>query len=153
MKELLKSLSHRINLVSAYWQSQSEESLSLKSSPEKWSKKEVLGHLIDSAQNNIRRFVVGQYQSKAQIIYEQNIWVKAADYQTYPSEDLLELWRLLNKHLVRVLANLPEEKYQVLTNWTKEAVPDAYPTLWEVAQDYLCHLDHHLKQLGMRINE
>ncbi|NBB30802.1 hypothetical protein [Cellulophaga sp. BC115SP] len=59
MKELLESLSHRIDLVSAYWQSQSEESLSLKSSSEKWSKKEVLGHLIDSAQNNVRRFVVG----------------------------------------------------------------------------------------------
>ena len=48
-----------------------------------------MGHLCDSAQTNIRRMVVGQYQVDANIIYEQNVWVKAADYQHYDSSQLL----------------------------------------------------------------
>ena len=42
----------------------SEQEYALKPLPHKWSKKEILGHLVDSAQNNIRRFIVAQYEVK-----------------------------------------------------------------------------------------
>ena len=59
-----------------------EVELSAKSSPSKWSKIEVLGHLIDSAHNNLRRFICGQYESSPpKIIYEQDFWVRANDYE------------------------------------------------------------------------
>ncbi len=45
---------------------------SAKPIPSKWSKKEILGHLIDSAQTNIRRFVLGQYEEQPYLVYEQN---------------------------------------------------------------------------------
>ncbi len=51
-----------------------------KPNPAKWSKREVLGHLIDSARNNIRRFLVAQYDYKPKIIYVQDTWVAAANY-------------------------------------------------------------------------
>ena len=44
-----------------------------KPDPAKWSKKEVLGHLIDSAHNNLRRFVVGQYEQQPNIVYDQDL--------------------------------------------------------------------------------
>src|SRR5580693_8174910 len=49
-----------------------EEDFSYKSDPSKWSKKEILGHLVDSAQNNIRRFVVSQYEDIPKIVYQQD---------------------------------------------------------------------------------
>src|SRR5580765_8493896 len=85
----------------------SEEGFGLKESPGKWSKKEILGHLIDSAQNNIRRFIVAQYEDKPKIVYAQDFWVTAANYHTYAINDLVTLWRLLNRHICVVLKNIP----------------------------------------------
>lgn len=59
-----------------------EEDFIAKSNPEKWSKKEIVGHLIDSAQNNLRRFIVGQYEgTPPHVVYDQDFWVKANNYQ------------------------------------------------------------------------
>jgi DinB superfamily len=152
MQEVISQLTQRIEPVKTYISGLSEVELQAKNSPENWSKKEVLGHLIDSAQSNIRRMVVGQYQSEAHIIYRQNEWVKAADYQHYDSADLLQFWILLNKHFCQVLKNLPLENYQTITNWGNETTPmlgQDFVTLQFVANDYIRHLDHHLKQLGM----
>src|ERR1700755_896410 len=71
--------------------------------PGKWSKKEILGHLVDSAQNNIRRFVVAQYEDSPQIVYDQDKWVGLAGYSDYPTRDLVNLWILLNRHICHVL--------------------------------------------------
>ena len=73
----------------------SEAEFSGKPSPTNWSGKELLGHLIDSAQNNIRRFVVAQYEDKPPIVYAQNNWVDAANYQQYDTDDLIMLWQLV----------------------------------------------------------
>ncbi len=154
MQKIINQLNQRIGEVKTCISEQSEMELQAKSSPEKWSKKEILGHLIDSAQSNIRRMVVGQYQSEAHIIYRQNEWVKAADYQHYDSEDLLQFWVLLNKHFCQVLKNLPLENYQTITNWGNETTPmlgQDLVTLEFVAIDYVRHLDHHLRQLGMSL--
>lgn len=118
-----------------------EEGFSFRSAPDKWSRKELLGHLIDSAQNNIRRFVVAQYEDKPLIVYAQDKWVKAAGYQNYAVSELIDLWILLNKHLLVVLRNLPSgiEKREVLTQ-------DLHSIKW-LADDYNKHLLHHLHQV------
>ncbi len=145
MQTLKIALRQRLADVAAYWNTLSEETLRQRPAPGKWSKKEILGHLADSAQNNIRRLTVGQYEAGAHIVYDQDAWVKAADYQAYRSNELLQFWVLLNQHFIRVMENLPHEKYAVLTNWGKTE-PDYVP-LDFVAEDYLRHLDHHLAQL------
>jgi hypothetical protein len=118
-----------------------EASFSYKPSPAKWSGKEYLGHLIDSAQNNIRRFVLAQYQDKPVVIYDQQNWVAAADYQHYPAKDLVALWVLINKHLVIILKNIPEsgQNREVQTQ-------DLHSVKW-LAADYNKHLLHHLHQV------
>ncbi|MEP7229881.1 MAG: DinB family protein [Ginsengibacter sp.] len=112
-----------------------------KSNPAKWSKKEVLGHLIDSTQNNIRRFVVAQYDDKLKITYVQDFWVAAANYQNYFTPDLISLWILLNKHLCIVLKNIPGDSGETLCN-----VGEIRTIVW-LAQDYCKHLLHHLHQI------
>src|SRR5207249_3335248 len=85
----------------------------LKKKPEgKWSKKEELGHCIDSAENNIRRFIVGQYEQEPLIVYKQELWVKANNYQGFKIKELIRLWYLLNKQIVHILTNMPPEKAQ-----------------------------------------
>ena len=119
----------------------SDSDYSKKPLPHKWSKKEILGHLIDSAQNNIRRFIVGQYENEPQIIYQQDEWVRICHYQEYPVQDLIELWQLLNRHICIILGHSTAEN-QNRTVFTGEP----HTIAW-LAADYNKHLLHHLHQV------
>ena len=116
-----------------------------KPNPSKWSKKQILGHLIDSALTNLRRFVITQYQQKQKIVYHQDEWVEIKNYQEADIGELIELWRLLNLQLVRVINRIPEEKLQNICDTGKEAV--AYHSLEFLISDYIVHLKHHLSQI------
>jgi hypothetical protein len=74
MKPIAEELNTIINKYRSSFQSIDEDEFNFKPSPVKWSKKEILGHLIDSAQNNIRRFIVAQYEDKPKIVYNQDKW-------------------------------------------------------------------------------
>jgi DinB superfamily len=75
MKSTAADLENIINFHLSNLKDITEEEYSFKPSPAKWSKKEILGHLIDSAQSNIRRFVVAQYEENPFIKYNQDKWV------------------------------------------------------------------------------
>jgi hypothetical protein len=119
----------------------SEEEYSLKPSPIKWSKKELVGHLIDSAQNNLRRFVVAGYEDNPTINYNQDKWVAINNYQAWDVKDLVQLWQLLNRQIVFVLKNTSAEMSQRI------CITGASYTIEWLAQDYLKHLKHHLHQI------
>jgi hypothetical protein len=113
-----------------------------KPSPGKWSKKEQVGHLIDSAQNNIRRFLEAQYQSQPPtIVYNQDEWVALNNYQSWPADELISLWELLNKQVVFILKSMPADKYNNICNRR-----DPHTILW-LAQDYNKHLLYHLHRI------
>ena len=112
-----------------------------KASPTKWSKKEILGHLVDSAQNNIRRFIVAQYEHEPHIVYNQDQWVTISNYQQYPFTDLVELWYLLNNHICIILENINPEAAQ------RKSRSENLQSIEWLAQDYIKHLRHHLHQV------
>lgn len=115
---------------------------SAKPFPNKWSKKEVLGHLIDSAQNNLRRFICGQYEADPPfIVYQQDFWVEANQYQEAPGAEVIGLWRLINLRICAVLGNMPQK------NYAKEINTGKPHSLEWLAQDYVKHLKHHLNQI------
>lgn len=116
-----------------------------KPNPAKWSRQEVVGHLIDSAQNNLRRFIVGQYQFEPNILYEQEFWVQANNYQQEKQADIIELWKLVNKQICLVLASMPKENYFRLCNTGRET-PSLHSIEW-LAADYVRHLKHHINQV------
>ena len=118
-----------------------ESKMIYKPSPSKWSKKEIMGHMIDSAQNNIRRFIVGQYEDEPKIIYNQDKWVELANYQQYNSTDLINLWWVLNKHICNILNNMPGEMGK------RNCQTEALHSIEWLAEDYLKHLRHHLHQV------
>lgn len=119
--------------------------LSLKENTEKWSKKEILGHLIDSALNNTQRFVRTQHEANPHIVYNQNEWVEILHYQEYDSKELIQLWKYLNKHIIFILDKMPVNKYEFQCNTGKEK--ETLHSLQFLANDYVEHLLHHLKQI------
>ncbi|WEK69269.1 MAG: DinB family protein [Candidatus Chryseobacterium colombiense] len=123
----------------------SEEEWSAKISPEKWSRKEILGHLCDSALSNIRRFVITQYKENENIVYDQNFWVRAQNYQNVSTSDIINLWKFLNLQIVNVVENIPDEDLQRTCDMTKTETKIF--TLEYIINDYIDHLQHHLKAI------
>jgi hypothetical protein len=124
----------------------SEQEFSAKPLPNKWSKKEVLGHLIDSAHNNLRRFVCGQYEpTPPKIVYDQDYWVKANNYQQADSKEVIAMWKLINNRIVTVLETMPASSYAKECNTGKNSV--SLHSLEWLAEDYVKHLEHHLNQI------
>ncbi len=112
-----------------------------KSSPTKWSRKEIMGHLIDSAYCNIRRFIVAQYEETPTIVYNQDKWVAITGYQHWDTHDLVDLWYLLNKQVCAILNNTSPEMARRICR-----TQDQHTIEW-LAIDYIKHLRHHLHQV------
>jgi hypothetical protein len=111
----------------------------------KWSAKQVIGHLIDSAANNHQRFVRAQegtaYSGPG---YTQDHWVVVQGYQESAWDDLIALWRAYNRHLARVIERIPDTRRGMMMT----IGADAPRTLAFIASDYVVHLRHHLAQVG-----
>ena len=146
MQEVIKQLNEIVTEYFIRFSNLPDDELSLKTAPGKWSKKEIIGHLIDSAQNNVRRFITVQYQTNPHVVYNQDVWVSAQNYQQYNNTDLILLWQLLNKHICIALQNIPVEKYQHVCNTGKGQ--DELYTIEFLAKDYIVHHLHHLKQIA-----
>lgn len=122
----------------------SEAESKKKSAPEKWSKKEILGHLIDSAANNHQRFVRAQLSAELRIPgYEQQVWVSTQRYQNESWENLLQLWKSYNLHLLHIISAIPGSALGHLCIIGE----DKPATLEFVIKDYARHLKHHLEQI------
>ena len=86
-----------------------DDDVTQRPSPERWSPKEILGHLVDSAANNHQRFVRAQEQDDLVFPgYEQDAWVRAQRYIEAEWPSLVTLWWMYNTHLVRVMDAVPD---------------------------------------------
>ncbi|MGA3168690.1 MAG: DinB family protein [Terriglobia bacterium] len=110
-----------------------------------WSRRKVLGHLIDSASNNHQRFVRASLQDSLEFpAYDQNNWVQLQVPEEASWSLLTALWANYNRYIAHVIAHLPPSKLDVPCRiGTSEAV-----TLGFLAEDYLRHMLHHLGQIG-----
>lgn len=122
-----------------------EDDFSAKTTKDNWSKKEELGHIIDSAQNNIQRFIRVQYEENVHFMYHPDNWVAFNDYQNRDIKELIELWYLLNKQIIAILEKMPVDKQQTLMCFDKDAA-NKNTTLF-VAEDYVKHMKHHLEHI------
>lgn len=118
-----------------------------KPAPNKWSNKEIMGHLCDSAMINLQRFIRCTYEESFKLIYQQDEWVAVQRYQEMKMETLLEFWRLLNSQIARVLSQYPEDRWQIQCDSGRNAV--ALHTVEFLATDYVAHLQHHLIQISL----
>jgi len=133
----------------------SDEEAGRHPSPGKWSKKEIIGHLIDSAANNHGRFV--RAQGSPDLVfdgYDQDEWVRVQRYRDRPWKDLVELWQRYNQHIASVIAATDDKALARLRSRHSldmiafKAVPSTQPvTLEYLMIDYVDHLEHHLRQI------
>ena len=115
--------------------------------PGTWSRKQNLGHLIDSAANNHQRFVRAQLEPRLEFPgYAQDQWVSTQNYQEETWGYLVACWAGYNRHLLHMLAQIPTEKLKHVC----VIGGDDPVTLEFLANDYVRHLEHHLAQITGR---
>ena len=126
----------------------SEAIVTHRPAPDRWTIKEVLGHLIDSAANNHQRFVRAQFVSELVFPkYEQNEWVQSQKYNAIEWPELIEFWRRYNLHLAHVIQNIAPEALGVSCR-----IGDYEPmSLQSLVEDYVVHLKHHLAKIEERV--
>lgn len=115
-----------------------------KANPTKWSKKEIIGHLIDSAGNNQQKFVrLMETENLRFVKYDQDMWVTNQRYNQADWHQLIDLWETYNLHLSHVIEYVVPEKLQ-----HQITIDDDGPfTLEFIMKDYVEHLKHHLKSV------
>jgi hypothetical protein len=119
------------------------ENFYLQPAPGKWSKKQIVGHLIDSAANNHQRFIRAQYEHIPTIVYDQNHWNILNMYETTDRDILINLLLHYNLHLVWVMKQIPPENLLLKCD-TGNREP---ATLAFLITDYIAHFEHHLTQI------
>lgn len=146
MQESLKRLHYLCTVIPPLLAEINDEVFSTKPAPEKWSKKEIMGHLIDSATNNHHRLVRGQFENTPSISYHQNLWNEHNYYGEIHSGQIVSFWEIYNKQLVELIKCIPEEKLANIVE-TGEKGKKHTMTLAFLIDDYVEHLEHHLRQV------
>ena len=150
----LNRFRHTVDSAAARLLNVSDAAAAHRPAPGKWSRKEIIGHLIDSAAHNHVRFVRAQFLDDFVFPgYDQDYWVRVQRYQERPWADLVRLWQLYNQHLASVMATAdpaavdkPRSPHNLdCIAW--QPVPTTEPaTLDCFMRDYVGHLEHHLRQ-------
>jgi len=145
MKETINKLVALLKSGSEYILNTSESEISHKENPEKWSKKEIIGHLIDSAINNLQRFTEIQFEDKPYQIrsYNQDALVKANDYQNSNIKEILEFWLSINNRIIELIEKQTDETLIYKIKFDNGNIED----LRFLMNNYVEHLEHHLNQI------
>jgi len=126
-----------------------------KHAPGKWSKKEILGHLVDSAINNYARFVTVRNKDDMVLSgYDQDLWVESQNYQAISYWEVVELWLRMNQQIDRLIRATPAEIMgrEYKTNnldviCSQKLDHDTPATLRYLFGDYVGHMEYHLGQI------
>jgi hypothetical protein len=147
LQKVIDRLQEHINLAPSEFLKYSEGELRRKPAPDKWSKKELLGHLIDSAANNHHRFIKARFLPSPFFMegYAQNDWVRIQNYNVKDSQELVNLWKVYNEHILFIMQNTPDEDLEIKLN--AEDPFEKADTLFFLMKDYVDHMDHHLRQI------
>ena len=141
--DVIERFENLCNTVPTLLSDISEAAFNLKPAQEKWSKKEILGHLIDSATNNHHRLIRAQFENVPIISYDQNKWNKFSYYQQIQANQLIRFWTSYNLQLLELFKLIPANllKRECNTGGANNV------TIEWIFNDYVSHLEHHLGQI------
>ena len=146
MESIAKELAEIVISVSTKLAQMDDAQASARPAANEWSRKEIVGHLIDSATNNHQRFVRAQIGETLDFPgYDQEGWVARQAYNDGSWNQLIEFWKAYNLHLCWVIRNIPAEAHARVCK-----IGDNPPvTLEGLVQGYLRHIRAHLVQLRL----
>ena len=111
-----------------------------------WSRKQLLGHLIESASNNHQRFVRAALADALEFpAYDTPGSVRVEAVESAGWTMLVDLWASYDRYLVHVIRHLPAAKLDVVCR----IGANAPVSLRYLVEDYVRHLVHHLDQIGV----
>jgi hypothetical protein len=142
LQDTIDRFTYVLNVVPPLLHKLEENFFSAKPAPEKWSKKEILGHLIDSASNNHQRFVRAQFENSPAIAYDQNKWNEFSYHQQLRKDEIIEFWLAYNRFLLKLIKHIPNFKLSKTVT-----VGDQTHTLQFIIEDYVVHMEYHLQQI------
>lgn len=145
MTETTSRLDDLLKSGAAYLAAASDADLKNKRAPGKWSKQEILGHLIDSGINNLQRFTEIASAEKPYKVrrYKQDELVLANDYQHAETSELLSFWLALNRRIEKIMDRQTEASLQAAIELPDGQISD----LRFLMVDYVDHLEYHLNQI------
>lgn len=111
--------------------------------------KQIIGHMIDSASNNIHRIIHLQYR-KSPVEFpnyalkgNNDRWISIQNYQEENWYFLVDLWRFTHLHIIHVIKNI--DKKCLNKEWISE--PGKTITLKKMVLDFLPHFELHLAEI------
>ena len=145
MRDFQYKLERLIRLGSEGVSKCSESEMTYKVSDGKWSKKEILGHLIDSGIKNLQRFTEIQFEEAPYSIrnYKQNELVIANGYQHSETNEILDFWNSINNRILYLFSIQNEKSLSFKVILDNGNVSN----LKFLMEDYVKHLEHHLNQI------
>ncbi len=133
-----------------YLKSIDSEITGLKISEDKWSLREIIGHLIDSASNNHQRIVRLQISDLLDFPqYDCEQWIRVQKYNSFDWEFLVTLWYHYNGLILNIINEIDDEQLQNI--WVKDE--DNSITLEELIRQYYIHLEKHMEHFNKRLSE
>ena len=155
IEEIIKDFRATVEDASKRMMEISDEKSANHAAPGKWSRKQIVGHLIDSAANNHQRFVRGQHKDDLVFQgYDQEAWVSSQDYQSESWTELVQLWKHYNLHIAHVISRIPVDTLKKprhphsLDQIAWKYVEKDQPTSIEyVFTDYIGHMKSQLDQI------
>ena len=143
MESVANDLKSALNVASRLRQID-ESTASARPGRGQWSKKEILGHLIDSAANNHQRFVWLQLLPRIDLPqYDGDAWVRIQQYQERPWREIIDLWEMYNTQLAYLISRVDPNALRNVWHLTDGTTQD----LEFIMRDYVVHLRHHLDQI------
>lgn len=140
----ISRLAYLIDTVPALISRMDREDLYHQPAPGKWSRHEILGHLVDSAANNWQRFVRIQFEDNLHLTYDQDNWNQYSYHTKNDITHTIAVWQVINRHLLYIIQNIPEDKMQRIS-YANSPEP---LTLQFLIIDYIAHMEHHLEQIS-----
>lgn len=136
----------------------SDDVISTRFNNQNRSIKMLLGHLVDSASNNQQRMVRLQYAPRCgwsmpdanvgMLVFpdytqDNDLWIALQDYQHYDWQQLVELWKCVNLHIIHIIKSVDQSK---LDNYWLDYQGNRC-TLDGMVKGYLDHLNLHIGQI------
>ena len=148
LKEIANEITVIINYFFDKYIDLDEKLTSVKLADDKWSLKEIIGHLIDSASNNQQRFVRLQENNNLVFPAYHYNWIKIEKHNLMKFTNLMLLWKQFNILLSNIILNACKEKLDNIWIIDNEKIKLSF-----LITDYIRHLNEHLKHFEERLEE